>query len=62
MEDVARMLARLIDCLRDSRGATVVEYGLIVALVVLVMLGALSSVASRSVSMWNNVSARVNEA
>lgn len=44
---------------RDRRGATAVEYGLIVALVVLAMLAALSNFANVSVGMWNNVSNKV---
>jgi len=43
----------------DRRGATVVEYGLIVALIVLAMVGALSSVADTTTTMWNNVSTKV---
>lgn len=43
----------------DRRGATAVEYGLIVALIVLAMVGALGSVADTTITMWNNVSTRV---
>ena len=45
--------------LREERGATAVEYGLILAMVVLAMFGALQSVGSQTGSMWNNVSAKV---
>jgi pilus assembly protein Flp/PilA len=44
---------------RDRKGATAVEYGLIVALVVLAMLAALTNFANVSVGMWNNVSNKV---
>lgn len=47
--------------LRQSEdGATAVEYGLIIAMVVLAMIGALSNVASKTNQMWSNVSDEVN--
>jgi pilus assembly protein Flp/PilA len=42
----------------DQRGATAVEYGLICALIVLVMLTGLYSLAGTTISMWNNVSSK----
>ena len=53
---VRRVAARLLS---DSRGATAVEYGLIIAMVVLAMLVALNSVANVTIGMWGNVSTRV---
>ena len=44
---------------RCERGATAVEYGLILALVVLAMMAALSNVANKTVGMWNNVATEV---
>ena len=43
----------------DARGATAVEYGLIISLVVLAMLTALTTFASTSVKMWGTVANRV---
>jgi pilus assembly protein Flp/PilA len=43
----------------DERGATAVEYGLIVALIVLAMIGALRSVAGATIDMWGDVSNNV---
>ena len=40
---------------RDERGATAVEYGLIIAMIVIAMIGALSGVASESTKMWGDV-------
>lgn len=40
---------------RDSRGATAVEYGLILALLVIAMMASLSQVASTTSGMWNNI-------
>lgn len=47
---------KLIYC---QRGATAVEYGLILALVCLAMISALSNVADKTIGMWNNVSTEV---
>jgi pilus assembly protein Flp/PilA len=44
---------------RDDRGATAVEYGLIVALIVIATMASISSVADITIDMWNNVSERV---
>lgn len=52
----------LPELLRDQRGATAVEYGLICALIVIAMLGALGSVAQETILMWNGVSEKSSEA
>jgi pilus assembly protein Flp/PilA len=44
---------------RDERGATAVEYGLILALIVLAILGALTGFANKSIEMWGNVATTV---
>lgn len=41
--------------LRDCRGATAVEYGLILALLVIAMIASLSTVATKTITMWNNI-------
>ena len=43
----------------SERGATAVEYGLILALIVLVMLSALTNVATKTIKMWNHVATEV---
>lgn len=43
----------------DSRGATAVEYGLIISLVVIAMVGALKAVADSSNAQWAIVSDEV---
>ncbi|HYD36327.1 MAG TPA: Flp family type IVb pilin [Allosphingosinicella sp.] len=48
-----RNIAKLI---RDSKGASAVEYALICALIVLAMIAGLNAVAGRTTTMWNNVS------
>jgi pilus assembly protein Flp/PilA len=48
--------------MRDIRGATAVEYGFIIALVVLAMMVALGNVADVTVNMWGNINAKVQNA
>ena len=43
---------------REEHGATAVEYGLILALIVLAMLGALSGLASETTKMWGQVNSK----
>ena len=54
-----RKIFRLV---RDSRGATAIEYGLILALVVLALMAALIGLADTTTTMWNNVSTKVQNA
>ncbi len=42
----------------DTDGATAVEYGLIVSLIVIGMIGALQGVAGDIISMWEDVSVK----
>lgn len=46
----------------DRRGATAVEYGLIVAMIVIAMVAALISLADVTTSMWTNISDKVQQA
>jgi pilus assembly protein Flp/PilA len=43
----------------DARGATAIEYGLIAALIVLAMVGALRATAQTTIGMWDDVSNKV---
>lgn len=64
MRNRLRSLVRFIPSrtLRDRRGATSVEYGMILAFIVLVMLVTLSQVADVTTHLWNNVSEKVQKA
>ncbi|MBB5733237.1 pilus assembly protein Flp/PilA [Altererythrobacter atlanticus] len=44
--------------MRDQAGATAIEYGLIVALIVIAIMGALQSMATGSTDIWETISAR----
>lgn len=58
-----RALVKTIRCLvRDTKAATVVEYGLICALIVLAIMSALLAVGAVTADMWNNVSDKVQTA
>jgi pilus assembly protein Flp/PilA len=46
---IMRNLQRL---LRDNRGATAIEYGLLVALIAVAIIGALQGVADENTGMW----------
>ena len=48
----ARMLA-------NERGATAIEYGLIVALIALAMMGGLRTLGGGAGGMWTNVASQV---
>jgi pilus assembly protein Flp/PilA len=52
-----RFFQRLI---RSKRGATAVEYGLIVSLVVIACVGAMSQMAASTNGMWNNIASAVS--
>ena len=49
------MRMRSLRVLRDNRGSTAIEYGLIAALVVLGAFAAIKNFSNTSVQMWNNV-------
>lgn len=45
----------------SQRGATAVEYGLILALIVLAMMAALSNFATKANLMWTNIANEVTK-
>ena len=47
--------------LRDNRGATAIEYGLIAALVVIAAMTAMGSVADQNTGLWATVKRTVDE-
>lgn len=57
-EIVIHLIRRLI---ASNKGATAVEYGLIVAMIVIAIMGALGTVASKTNVMWGNVSNQVTK-
>ena len=59
---VTGMLDRVRKLNRDETGATAVEYGLIIALIVLAAMGAIVGLASTTIEMWGNVASQVSKA
>lgn len=53
------MFERLSRLLADRRGATAIEYGLIISLMVVAMLVGLGAFADTTIEMWNNVADEV---
>ena len=45
----------------DRRGATAIEYGLIIALIALAMMGGLSKLGGGSNGMWGNLQSDVED-
>ena len=45
--------------LRDNRGATAIEYGLIVALICIAIMGAMEGVANENTGLWAVVTQNV---
>ena len=54
---MVRFFQKLI---QNKRGATAVEYGLIVSLVVIACVGAMSQMAASTNEMWNSVATAVS--
>ena len=56
-------MVRFLKTLRnDDRGATAVEYGLIIALIFLAMIGGVQTFGDSAIEMWDYVSKRMAEA
>ena len=49
---ISTLMKNLVE---DQSGATAIEYGLILALVALAIIGSLSAMAGETIQMWNNV-------
>lgn len=47
---------------RDARAVSTIEYGLILAFIVLAMFGTLSQLAGVTTAMWNDISSKVTTA
>jgi pilus assembly protein Flp/PilA len=57
------MLTKLIrNLVRDRKGGTAIEYGLIAALIVITMISAFVEVANTTTTMWGNVNTKMQNA
>lgn len=59
MRQLAWLYGRLA---RDRKGATAVEYGFIVALIVIAIIASIQALAGATTGIWNNVSEKVQKA
>jgi pilus assembly protein Flp/PilA len=53
-------MTRIIKLIRNERGATAIEYGLIAALIAVAAITAMTSIGSKLGSTFNNVSSNLN--
>ena len=53
-------MTKFIKMMRDSKGATAIEYGLIAALIAVAAIAAMQSVGSKLGTTFNNVSSQLN--
>ena len=56
------MAGRFITFLRNARAATSIEYGLIVALIVIAIVAAIATLGGSNGSIWNNMAGKVGNA
>jgi len=56
------MNRRLIKLISNVRGATAIEYGLIVALIVIAIVGSIQVVGGGSTNIWGNMTNKVSNA
>jgi pilus assembly protein Flp/PilA len=47
---------------RNNAGATAVEYGLILAMIFLAMIGAIQVFSNETIKMWNDVASKMENA
>ena len=52
-------MMKFLKMIRDSKGATAIEYGLIAALIAVAAIAALQSVGTKLGTTFNNVSAKL---
>lgn len=52
-------MAKFIKLIKNSKGATAIEYGLIAALIAVAAIAAMTSVGSKLSSTFSNVSAKL---
>ncbi|MDQ0250366.1 pilus assembly protein Flp/PilA [Sphingomonas kyeonggiensis] len=62
MPEMRAFVRAIREVMHDRRAATAVEYGFILALIVIAMMVSLMSVANQTTSMWGNVTNKVQAA
>jgi pilus assembly protein Flp/PilA len=57
-----RVIDQIFGLLRDERGATAIEYGLIASMIVIAIVASLNTFANETIDMWTRVSTTMEEA
>lgn len=52
-------MRKYLDVMRDTQGATAIEYGLIAALIAVAAIGAMSALGGQITTTFNNVTANM---
>ena len=52
-------MAKFLKLIRNDKGATAIEYGLIAALIAVAAIGAMSGIGTKLGTTFNNVSAKL---
>jgi pilus assembly protein Flp/PilA len=53
-------MAKFVKLLKNAKGATAIEYGLIAALIAVAAIGAMQNIGTKLSSTFNNVSTQLN--
>ena len=53
-------MAKFLRLIKDKKGATAIEYGLIAALIAVAAIGAMTSIGTKLSSTFQNVSSQLN--
>jgi pilus assembly protein Flp/PilA len=56
---MVRMITLLTNLKHDARGASAMEYGLIAAMIVVAIIGGLTSFADTSIGLWETVETKI---
>lgn len=59
MKVISALIGQMSALLSSQRGATAIEYGLIVSLIALAAVGAMGSFGNSSGGMWNYVETKI---
>jgi pilus assembly protein Flp/PilA len=55
-------MRRLYKLAQDARGATSIEYALIMAMIFLAMIGAVTAFGQQTITMWTDVAQNIEDA
>jgi pilus assembly protein Flp/PilA len=55
----AKTMSKFIKLIKNNKGATAIEYGLIAALIAVAAIGAMQGIGSKLGTTFNNVSAKL---